>query len=139
MMTTAYDLKAADGSDVTDPFAQGAGHVDPTKFFDPGLVVTSDADDWLSFIKGRVGGFTGVRGGRQANGLNMPSIAHGQVTAGTTITRTFPGARAARGRSTSTVPGFDVTIGDRRWWRTPRPGQSDPVTFTFTRTDRAAG
>ncbi|UUZ60193.1 S8 family serine peptidase [Nocardioides sp. B-3] len=53
MMTTAYDLKKADGSAHRDPFARGAGHVDPTGFFDPGLVVTSSEDEWLSFVEGQ--------------------------------------------------------------------------------------
>jgi subtilisin family serine protease len=30
LMTTAYNTVNADGSENTDPFAQGAGHVDPT-------------------------------------------------------------------------------------------------------------
>ena len=37
-LATAYDSKNADGSTSTDPFAQGAGHVDPTKYFDAGLL-----------------------------------------------------------------------------------------------------
>src|SRR5690606_8674865 len=32
MMTTAYDTVNADGSKNTDPFQQGAGQVDPTRF-----------------------------------------------------------------------------------------------------------
>ena len=35
LMTTAYNTVKADGTDSTDPFAQGAGHVDPTKYFEP--------------------------------------------------------------------------------------------------------
>ena len=52
MMTSAYDLKKADGSPEPNPFDEGAGHVDPTKFFVPGLVVTSGVNDWLSFYRG---------------------------------------------------------------------------------------
>ncbi|MCQ6458570.1 S8 family serine peptidase, partial [Vibrio parahaemolyticus] len=37
MMTTAYDTVLPDGSPNTNPFEQGAGHVDPTRFFNPGL------------------------------------------------------------------------------------------------------
>jgi subtilisin family serine protease len=41
MMTTAYDLRTPEGGAAQDPFAQGAGHVDPSEFFDPGLLVVS--------------------------------------------------------------------------------------------------
>ena len=53
MMTTAYDLKNADGTPNTNPFDEGAGHVDPKKFFDPGLVVVSGEAEWNSFIDGQ--------------------------------------------------------------------------------------
>src|SRR5688500_1445134 len=38
IMTTAYDLVNADGAKVHNVFAQGAGHVNPSKFATPGLV-----------------------------------------------------------------------------------------------------
>ncbi len=101
MMTTAYDLKKADGSADTDPFAQGAGHVDPKRFFDPGLVVTSDEDDWLGFMNGQGAGFPDIEP-IEANALNTPSIAQGQVAASTTITRTFTGLQVGRGTWPST-------------------------------------
>ena len=47
MMTTAY--QANDYS----PFNWGAGHVDPNKAVDPGLVYDSNLTDWLAFLKGQ--------------------------------------------------------------------------------------
>ncbi len=132
MMTTAYDLKKADGSPDTDPFAQGAGHVDPTKFFDPGLVVTSDEDDWLSFMNGQGAGFPGIEP-IEANTLNIPSIAQGQVASSTTITRTFTGLRAGTWTIKADLPGFSVTM-DKPAVTITHAGKSVPVTFTFTRT-----
>jgi subtilisin family serine protease len=133
MMTTAYDLKKADGSADTDPFAQGAGHVDPTKFFDPGLVVTSDEDDWLSFMNGQGVGFPGIEP-MEANALNTPSIAQGQVAASTSITRTFTGLRTGTWNVDVNLPGFAVTT-DKPSVTIGSAGQEVPVTFTFTRTD----
>ena len=46
-MTTAYQ-----GHDY-DAFNWGAGHVDPNKAVDPGLVFDSNLTDWLSFLKGQ--------------------------------------------------------------------------------------
>ena len=132
MMTTAYDLKKADGSPDTDPFAQGAGHVDPTKFFDPGLVVTSDEDDWLSFMNGQGAGFPGIEP-IEANTLNIPSIAQGQVASSTTITRTFTGLRAGTWTIKADLPGFSATM-DKPAVTITHAGKSVPVTFTFTRT-----
>ena len=47
LMTTAYQ-----GHDY-DAFRWGAGHVDPNKATDPGLVFDSNLDDWLRFLKGQ--------------------------------------------------------------------------------------
>lgn len=133
MMTTAYDLKKADGSPDPDPFAQGAGHVDPTRFFDPGLVVTSTTADWLRFINGQGAGFEGIEP-MEANALNVPSIAQGQVAASTAITRTFTGLKAGTWNLNVNVPGFAVTT-DKSSVRIAKAGDSVAVTFTFTRTD----
>lgn len=133
MMTTAYDLKRADGSAHQDPFAQGAGHVDPTRFFDPGLVVTSSEDEWLSFVEGQGFPIDGVEP-IAANALNVPSIAQGQVAASTSITRTFTGLRAGTWSVEATVPGFQVTT-DKSSVTIGSAGEQVAVTFTFTRTD----
>src|SRR5690606_21002944 len=53
MMTTAYDTVNADGSKNTDPFQQGAGQVDPTRFFDPGLLYLNGVADWAAFLEGK--------------------------------------------------------------------------------------
>ncbi|RYC11026.1 S8 family serine peptidase [Nocardioides zhouii] len=136
MMTTAYDLKKADGSPDTDPFAQGAGHVDPTKFFDPGLVVVSDKDDWMSFMKGQGATGTAFQNVQPiaANSLNTPSIAQGQVAATPTITRTFTGLRTGTWKVAANVPGYAVTT-DKPSVAITSVGQEVPVAFTFTRTD----
>ena len=132
MMTTANDLKKADGSPDTDPFAQGAGHVDPTKFFEPGLVVTSSTLDWLGFMNGQGLGYPGVPP-TEASALNTPSIAQGQVAATTAITRTFTGLETGTWNVAVDLPGFDVTT-DKPSVTITTVGQKVPVTFTFTRT-----
>ena len=136
MMTTAYDLKKDDGTLNMNPFDEGAGHVDPTKFFDPGLVVTSAATDWAQFYQGQ-----GLDLGVQpiaANALNAPSIAQGQVTASTSITRTFTGLRAGSWTVAVSVPGF-VATADKASVTITEAGQSVPVTFSFARSDAPLG
>jgi len=133
MMTTAYDLKKADGTPNQNPFDEGAGHVDPTKFFDPGLVVTSGVEEWMSFFEGQGFDFGPQVSPMLASDLNIPSIAQGQVASGTTITRTFTGLTTGVWDVNVSLPGFSVTT-DKSQVAITSVGQSVPVTFTFTRT-----
>ncbi len=64
MMTTAYDLKRAH-----NPFIQGAGHVNPRRFLDPGLVYNAGPITWLNFLNGD----------RRASNVNQASIAIGEL------------------------------------------------------------
>jgi len=139
MMTTAYDTKNADGSVNTDPFAQGAGFVDPTKFFSPGLTVESSVKDWVGFYAGQglvlvddnrdgVSDVPAIRG----TDLNGPSIAVGQLAGTQTIKRTFtaqtPGTYAVKVE----VPGFDVTGPPSLTFATAGSTQTAELTFTRT-------
>jgi subtilisin family serine protease len=132
MMTSAYDLKKEDGSPNQNPFDEGAGHVDPTKFFNPGLVVTSGVNDWLSFFEGQGFDFGPSVSPMAASDLNTPSIASGQVTASTTIARTFTGLQPGTWNVSANVPGFDVTS-DKSQVVIGKAGDSVKVAFTFTR------
>lgn len=135
MMTTAYDVENAAGVASTDPFAQGAGHVDPASFLDPGLVVTSGARDWRGFLQGQ-GLDLGVKP-LAASDLNGASIAQGQVTASTEISRVFTGLRAGRWQAEVSVPGFEAE--HRRSLVITKPGMQQRMNITFTRTTAALG
>ena len=138
MMTTAYDLKKSDGTPNQNPFDQGAGHVDPTKFFDPGLVVTSGRDEWIGFMRGQGAVFTNpdlnAIPAIAATDLNIPSMAKGQVTSSVTIKRTFTALKAGTWNVAAAVPGFDVAIsdGDGNATFSLAAGGKEVVTFTFT-------
>lgn len=136
-MTTAYDTVNAAGAAVTDPFSQGAGHVDPTKFFDPGLVYLNGESDWMSYIKGA--GYTG--GGLDAvtavdpSNLNLASIGIGSLTRPETITRTVTSTQAGTfDSSVSGLAGIDVAVSPSTL-TFGAAGQSQSYTATFTRTD----
>ncbi len=135
MMTTAYDVKGAAGDKFTDPFAQGAGHVDPTRFFEPGLAITSDSEDWAGFLQGQ-GLDLGVDP-LAASDLNGPSIAQGQVTAETTISRTFTGLQSGTWSVSSDLPGF--TVDHKPEVSIASAGETATVDFTFTRTTAPLG
>lgn len=142
IMTTAYDTKAADGSDVTDPFSQGAGEIRPTRYFDPGLLYLNGPNDWAGYIEGLGysldgSGLTGYGADVKpidASQLNLPSIAIGTLTKPETITRTVTSTRA--GTYTAgpvSMPGVDVTVSPSQLSFTGA-GQSKSYTVTFART-----
>ena len=87
MMTTAYDTVDDAGDPVTDPFAQGAGHVDPTRFFEPGLLYLNGLAG-LVRVPGRRRATTSRVDPIDASDLNLASIGIGSLTAPQTITRT---------------------------------------------------
>jgi hypothetical protein len=135
MMTTAYDLFGADGTKSQDPFAQGAGHVDPTRFLNPGLTVESTSEEWRGYLTGQ-GLDTGVAA-IKASDLNVPSIARGQVASSTTVTRTFTGLVKGTWKVSVKVPGFKVSY--PREVKITKVGNTDFVTLVFTRTTAPLG
>ena len=72
MMTTAYDVAGPHR-----PTDEGAGHVDPRRFLDPGLVLDTHPSAWRALVAGRV----------RARDVNAPSVAVGEMVGPTTLTR----------------------------------------------------
>ena len=136
MMTTAYNTLDPNGVPVTDPFAQGAGHVDPTKFFSPGLLYLNGLDDWLSYIEGA--GYDVIDPAVQPvdpSNLNLASIAVGALTAPETVTRTVTSTQA--GTFTAAVqelPGITATVSPNTL-TFAAAGESKSYTVSFARTD----
>ncbi|WP_018347467.1 S8 family peptidase [Longispora albida] len=108
------------GKDAT-PLNFGAGHVVPTKAFDPGLVYESGLEDWLSYICALgqkpaadvmaldCSDFPKV----DASDLNQPSIAIGGLGGSQTITRTVKNVSDKTGMYTAQVQapaGTTVTV-----------------------------
>jgi subtilisin family serine protease len=138
MMTTAYDLKNPDGTADRDVFHAGAGHVDPTRFLNPGLVYDSGVEEWLRFIEG-TGTDTGIPGiePMDPSDLNQPSIAIGQLAGPQTVTRKVTAVTGGLYRAKVDMPGMKVDV-------TPsvlnmQPGQTKEFRVTFTRTKAPLG
>ncbi|GGL89945.1 S8 family peptidase [Nakamurella endophytica] len=138
LMTTARNTRAADGSGVTDPFAQGAGEAVPTRMFNPGLIYNSGDDDWLGYLEG-LGYDTGT--GAPAidpSDYNTPSIAIGALLGSQKITRRVTAVTPGLYRAQISVPGFTAKV-------TPsiltfsKAGQTRPFTVTLTRTTAKVG
>lgn len=132
MMTTATNTRTEDGKANTDVFAQGAGEVDPAKFFDPGLFVTSTAQEWKGFLADQ-GYDTGVAP-IGANEINTPALAEGSASGPVSFTRTFRANRTGTWTISSSVPGFTLKTSPGRI-TSKRVGDLITVTFNFTRTD----
>lgn len=135
MMTTANPTKDVEGKNSTDSFAQGAGIVNPKKFFDPGWFIGSTPREWRGFLTGQ-GLNTGVPA-IPATELNLPSIAQGQVAGTASFTRSLQSTRKGTWNVRVAVPGFtaeaDPTITSKR------PGDIEELAVTFTRTDAPLG
>lgn len=131
MMTSAYNTLDAGGHPVTDPFVQGAGQVDPTKYFSPGLLYLNGADDWFSYIQG-IGynvGATPV----DPSDLNLASIGIGALTAPETITRTVTATQPGTFTASISVPGITAVVSPSTL-TFASAGDTASYTVTFTRT-----
>ncbi|WP_246837411.1 S8 family serine peptidase [Salinibacterium sp. UTAS2018] len=134
-MTTAYDTVDADGNPVTDPFTQGSGHVDPTKFFEPGLLYLNGIGDWLSYIEGA--GYDVLDPAVEAidpSNLNLASIGIGSLTAPETITRTVTSTQAGTFEASVSVPGIDATVSPSTL-TFGAAGETQSYEVTISRTD----
>ncbi|MFP5289373.1 MAG: S8 family serine peptidase [Actinomycetes bacterium] len=137
LMTTAYDTKKVDGSALTDPFTQGAGHADPTRFFEPGLLYLNGLGDWYSYIEGIGYELGDTVDPVDASDLNLASLTVGEMTAPQTLTRTVTSTQA--GTFTSSVQGMagmDVTV-EPSTLSFGAAGETATFTVTFARTTAA--
>lgn len=136
MMTTAYDTVDVEGAPAQDPFAQGAGHVDPTKYFDPGLLYLNGPADWAAFLQGKGLEDFGVAP-IDGSDLNLASISIGSLAKPQTITRTVTSTRAGTFSASIDVPGVDATV-EPATLEFAAAGEQKTFTVTFSRTDAAA-
>ena len=123
MMTSAYNLEG-----LHSPFAQGAGHVNPRKFLDPGLAYDAGAATWLNFLHGN----------RKASNVNQASIAIGDLVGTERIPRMVTNVSSEKETYTATVQGVDgVDVDVEPAKITLAPGKVKKFTATFTVTDDA--
>jgi len=145
MMTTAYDLKSASGGVDSNPFNQGAGHVDPTKFFNPGVVFESDEDDWYSYIAGQgaaVPASAGTTSSIDASDLNVASLAIGDLVGVQTVKRAITDVSGKQETYKASYSGSDaITVAfDKRSNKYTVPsGGTVAVTMTVRATGTSYG
>lgn len=150
LMTTGYDvLDGGTPAPNTNPlliFRQGAGHVDPNKAVDPGLVFDAGWNDWLAFIcatqpaglESLCGQLAGLGYSMDASNYNSPSISIGALAGKQTVTRTVTNVSDATATYTAAVSGlsgFDVEVTPTTL--TLGPGEKGTFEVTITRTSAA--
>jgi len=145
LMTTATDIIDFPGFE-TNPtviFREGAGHVNPSKAADPGLVYDHGFLDWLAFLCGSTNGVGATTCSQlqslgysfDPSNLNNASIAIGDLAGTQRVTRRVTnvgGAPATYNVSLLGMPGFVVTTAPSQL--TLNPGQTKSFDVTITRT-----
>ena len=137
MMTSARDTISSAG----DPFAQGAGFINPNGAVDPGLVYTTTPTEYRQYMVGLGVHFappndtlTPISGSE----LNQASIAIGSLPGTQTVHRHVKNVGSAATYTVSaSVPGFTVTVSPASL--TLAHNQVGNFTVTFSRIDAAFG
>ncbi len=127
LMTSAYvdGVVKSDGETPADPFDVGAGHVQPNRAVDPGLVYTAGLLDYAAFSCGQpVSAFgpadcaTLADGGYSfdARDLNLPSIGDAWFVGSTTLPRRVRGVGEMRTwtAEVDAPPGVQVEVSPDR-------------------------
>lgn len=137
LMTTARD-HATD----TDPFAQGAGFVQPNKAVDPGLVFDAAPNDWRSYMV-----WLGVQFSAPFNtlppvdgtNLNQASLAIGALAGEETVIRRVTNVGSATETYTVSedVAGLDIVNDEASF--ALAPGATKVLTLRVTRTTASLG
>ena len=137
MMIKSALMTTATQSNDYDAFRWGAGHVDPNKAPDPGLVFDSNLNDWFAFLKGQklCCATTASIPALDASDLNQASIAIGDLAGSQTVSRSATSVGSSSETytfSTVGLPGLTVTPSVTSF--TAAPGSVTPWTVTFLRT-----
>ncbi len=144
LMTTAYttlDDGQPGAANGLLPWSQGAGHVDPNKAIDPGLVYDADRTDYIRYqckvnraAVSPASDCTTYGTLDETYNFNLPSITVGGVTGATTVTRrvTNVSASPATYTAAATVPGFNAVVTPSSLSLAPGETKSFTVRLTVT-------
>lgn len=142
LMTTTYSTLndgVAGASNGLLPWSQGAGHVDPNKAVDPGLVYDAGKADFVQYqckmnkaIVTPASDCTTFGTLDESYNLNLPSITVASVQGSVTVRRkvTNVGASSAVYNASASVPGFTTVVTPAQL--TLAPGETASFTVKLT-------
>jgi subtilisin family serine protease len=138
LMTSARDTVSSAGN----PFAQGAGFVNPNPAVDPGLVYPTTANEYRQYLISLGAVFAppfNTLTPITASNLNQASIAIGKLAGTETVTRRVKNVGSAPTTYTANVamPGFDVVVTPSTLNLAVGEQGSFTVKFTLAATDPA--
>lgn len=136
LMMTAYNPVDGSGEPVADVLAQGAGHVDPELYLDPGMYVPAGSEEWAAYLS-RPGSGSGTDSAPvDRSGLNLPSVVLDDLSGSKTVKRTV--VSTGKGTYTPSVkmPGFDVKVSPSLL-KFNKAGQQKSFEVTVKRTQSA--
>ena len=142
MVKSALMTSAIDHATTNDPFAQGAGFVQPNKAVDPGLVFDSGANDWRSYMVALGVQFASpydTLPAVEGPDLNQASLAIGALAGRRTVARTVTNVSDSAETYTvsETVGGVDI-VATPSTFEVPA-GESKTISLTLTRTSAPLG
>ena len=137
LMTSAYDILDGPNTHPLVIFRQGAGHVQPNKAADPGLIFNSGWSDWLGFLCGTQLPTSFCTGAGipvlDPSDFNSPSIAIAELAGSQTVNRTVINVGSTPATYTASVAGLaGITVVVDPATITLNPGQSATFHVTFT-------
>jgi subtilisin family serine protease len=143
LMTTGYDVLDGANNSPSVIFSQGAGHVQPNKAADPGLVFDAGWNDWLAFLCGTTTGvgpstcnaLSGLGYSLEPSNLNVASIAIGDLAGVQTVMRKVTNVGKSKATYTASSTGLaGITVAITPSSLTLNPGETGTFTVKFTRT-----
>lgn len=150
LMTSAYstlDDGLAGASNGLLPWSQGAGHIDPQKANDPGLIYPAGKNDWVKYqckvnkpAVSPASDCVNIGTLDETYNLNLPSITVGTVTGSSIVSRsvTNVGSSSATYTAAVTPPaGFTATVSPSTL--TLAPGETKSFTVTIANAGAAEG
>lgn len=115
LMTTSTKTLDAFGETDVDPFTQGAGEVNPSRFLKPGLIYSSTLANWNAYLVGT--GQVDTADPQYANvkaidpsNLNSASISIGSFFVKQTVKRSVTAAAAGTWKASITVSGITAKV-----------------------------
>jgi hypothetical protein len=119
LMTSAYQDVVREDGDAAIPFDMGAGHIDPNKAVDPGLVYDSDFRDHAAYLCGLVkppfsaadcAALAQAGYSSDPRNLNLPSIAIAELITGDVITRRVTNVGPPASFTAAVRPPLDIDV-----------------------------